>query len=153
MVSRNFCKWGKICVTSTLWIVKFRNFHSALPKSMSNMAALAPSTSTFLPSSNLECKKDTVSVTKGLNLSAKALYLSSSASLSTFKLLNRTAWQSASDRNFSENLSKSPRRSDKRIPFLVIFEEYVGPMPFLVVPRDLLFSDHSVSCRPSTAYK
>ena len=75
-----------------LWILN--NFKSKirkrefLPKSMSNIAAFAPSTRTCFPCFICVCKNEMVSVTMGLSLSAKTLYLSNSASLSTFNDLN-----------------------------------------------------------------
>ena len=66
-----------------------------LPKSMSNIAALAPSTKICLPSLKVWCKNETVSITKGLISSAKLLYLSNSFSLFTSSDLNLAMWQSA----------------------------------------------------------
>lgn len=38
------------------------------------------------------------------------------------------------------------------MPFRVAFDEYVGPMPFFVVPKLCPFSEFSVSCKPSTCW-
>lgn len=54
-------------------------------------------------------------------------------------------------RYFSANNLKSPMRSATRIPIRLAFEEYEGPIPFFVVPKDLL--PFSCSCRPSTCCK
>lgn len=50
--------------------------------------------------------------------------------------------------HFSVNNVKFPSKSAIRSPFLVALEEYVGPMPFFVVPNDAF--PFSSSCIPST---
>lgn len=49
---------------------------------------------------------------------------------------------------FSSNISKSPRRSPILNPLRVAFDEYVGPIPFFVVPKEFL--PFSASWSPST---
>lgn len=51
-----------------------------------------------------------------------------------------------------ENCWKSPNNSPILMPFLVAFEEYVGPIPFFVVPNPAPFLLFSCSCRPSTCW-
>ena len=69
--------------------------HLELPKSMSSIAAFAPSTKMCFPSWRFWCKNETDSITRGLITSAYFLYLSSSFSLLTSNDLNLAIWQSA----------------------------------------------------------
>lgn len=85
-----------------------------------------------------------------INKNTYSLYRWSSAFTSTWSAGNIFWYEVISASNFWENLSKSPRRSPILSPFLAALLEYVGPIPFLVVPRDCV--PFSNSWRPSTCW-
>mmetsp|Transcript_3781 Transcript_3781/g.13442 ORF Transcript_3781/g.13442 Transcript_3781/m.13442 type:complete len:283 (+) Transcript_3781:2685-3533(+) len=119
-----------------------------VPKSKSNIVAFAPSTKIFFLSACAWLTISTVSAMNGKILSRIFPYRSISASTSYSNPSNRFPASAANAFNFSANVSMF-LMSPTRIPFLVAFDAYAGPIPLFVVP--IMFPLNSASRNPSTS--
>ena len=114
------------------------------------MVALAPSTRTLLFCLIYSFIKETESIIM-LFLSKMSLYFSNSA-ISLFRSKVIPSYLLTRSYSFSSCFLKESKctKSPTLTPFLKAFEEYVGPIPLLVVPRKVCFFSFWLSCSSCT---